>query len=416
MKNNEKTRLTAPIVDSYVERLHRNGLESYPCSQETYAMLPALFAEVMKISPYKSKNVARRLHFRADRGPIEDFGDYDELHDVGEVENRAEFEELWKEFYPDEKHWFTVEFFEEDGFQAVWINNKLIISYRSDSKPTTWGMDARELISWLTDEVIKCQREILNGTYNDTVAKELPPGHRYGTLTRKALWEICPGEKEEYFANLPEADREDFLKLMAETDEDETPSGYLPEMTSGLFFRCCELGYRANKYKKCGELSPQELYLKHADGRDEGLRDVPEDSADAFSKWYFDRERCGGHPWEVCRGGNSTHVSLYVRHSDQGFFFSVEGRSWGRSVETINFYLAIRRAGYPIVIRDGKKLAPRLTGTERIGVVPDGVFPCYCESSFNDDSIIDYINLPHTDREIWAKHCVWFPEPELRLL
>ena len=110
-------------------------------------------------------------------------------------------------------------------------------------------------------------------------------------------------------------------------------------------------------------------------------------------------------------------MTLYEEDvGDQGFFFSVEGRSWGRSVETINFYLAIRRAGYPIVIRDGKKLAPRLTGAERIGVVPDGVFPCYCESSFNDDSIIDYINLPHTDREIWAKHCVWFSEPELRLL
>lgn len=417
MDSNKEIRLTAPKVDGYVNQLSTSGLQPRDCTPETLAMLPELFAEVMKISPYYSNGV-RVLHLCVDRGPIEDFGDYEDMHEWGEVENRAEFEQLWKDYYPDETKWFSVNFYECDDYHAIWINHKMVISYRpkDENKASAFDINATELIAWLIFEVKQCQREILAGTYNARVARDLPPGHRFGTITRKAVWEICPEEKQEYFENLPEPDVQEFMKLMRDTDEEKTPASYLPEMTSGLFFRCCELGYRANKYEKCGKISPKELYLAHADGRDEGLRDIPEDSADAFNKWYFDRERGGGHPWEVCRGGNSTHVSLYILHSDQGFYFSVDGRSWGRSVESINFYLAIRRAGYPVVIRDGKKLANRLTGTDRIGIVPDGVFPSYCESYFHDDNIIDFMNLPDTDREIWASRCVWFPEPELRML
>ena len=415
VENDKAVRLTAPKVQNYIDSLNSYGLEPHACTPETLAMLPELFAEVMKISPYYANGV-RLLHFCVDRGPIEDFGNYEDMLAEEIVTNREDFERLWKEYFPDEKCWFTVGFFENDGYRAIRMNHKLIVSHRDDSQPSHLGIDARELIAWLTGEVKNCQRELRNGTYNDRVARELPPGHRLGTITRKAVWELWPEEKADFFKNISEADVQDFMKLMQSTDEEKTPSGHLSEMTSGLFFRCCELGYRANKYDKLDGRSPKEVYLAHADGRDEGLRDIPEDSAEAFRKWFFDRERGGGHPWEVCRGGNSTHVSLYVAHSEAGFYFSVDGPSWGRSIEAINFYLAIRRAGYPVVIREGKRLAARLTGTDRIGIVPDGVLPVYCEGYFNDDDILDYMNLPDEDRDAWAKRCVWFPEPELRLL
>lgn len=57
------------------------------------------------------------------------------------------------------------------------------------------------------------------------------------------------------------------------------PNGRVEAMTSGLFFRCCALGYEANHYEGC-ELSPKEQYLKHADGRDEGLCGIDENSSD----------------------------------------------------------------------------------------------------------------------------------------
>ena len=70
-------------------------------------MLPDLFAEVMKISPYYADDV-KLLHVRVDRGPIEDFGDYDDMLAEEIVTDREDFERLWKEYFPDEKCWFTV--------------------------------------------------------------------------------------------------------------------------------------------------------------------------------------------------------------------------------------------------------------------------------------------------------------------
>ena len=166
---------------------------------------------------------------------------------------------------------------------------------------------------------------------------------------------------------------------------------------------------------RCGTLSPKELYEKYADGRDEGLMDIDEDSPEAFRNWYEHRER-GGHPWEVCRGGNSTHVSLYVCKTDRGFFFAVAGSSWGRSNETINFYLALHRAGMPVIIDEGNMLADRITGKDKIGIVPQGVFPRYCSHYFPGEQILDFMNLPEEKHDEFAARCVWRDESEISII
>jgi hypothetical protein len=57
-----------------------------------------------------------------------------------------------------------------------------------------------------------------------------------------------------------------------------------------------------------------ELYKRIADGRDNGLTEIALDSADEFVRWQNGelQKFNGNHPWEVIRGGNSTHVSLFV--------------------------------------------------------------------------------------------------------
>ena len=142
---------------------------------------------------------------------------------------------------------------------------------------------------------------------------------------------------------------------------------------------------------------------------------IDEDSPEAFRNWYEHREQ-GGHPWEVCRGGNSTHVSLYVCKADNGFYFAVAGSSWGRSNETIHFYLALHRAGMPVMIDEGNKLADRVKGKDKIGIVPRGVTPRYCESRFPGEKILDFMNLPDEKHDEFAKRCVWRDEPEITLL
>jgi hypothetical protein len=185
-------------------------------------------------------------------------------------------------------------------------------------------------------------------------------------------------------------------------------------MSTGDFYRFCAMGYAANNYSGC-EKTPKEQYYLHADGRDEGLEDVDPDSPEAFDAWLSDRSHYGGHPWEVCRGGNSTHISLYVRKDDKGCYLNLAGDAWNRTIETVKFYLVLRRAGIPVYLSDAHTLADRLAETEKIGIVPDGVFPDYCKSLFPNEQIIDFINLPYEDREKFLPFCTWYEEKPVYL-
>lgn len=80
------------------------------------------------------------------------------------------------------------------------------------------------------------------------------------------------------------------------------------------------------------------------------------DSPVDWDNWYFNREHRGEYPWEVVRGGNSSHVDLFVEHDGSflnlsvrlgkmtkeetilhpyGFYFEVAGKN--REVEAIKF-------------------------------------------------------------------------------
>lgn len=158
------------------------------------------------------------------------------------------------------------------------------------------------------------------------------------------------------------------------------------------------------------------LIDRYADGRDEGLSEIDADSPEAFSKWLNNKSRGGGHPWEVCRGGNSTHIALQVGNDDKGFFLFLAGSSYGRANETLKFFLALSRAGLPVYLHDSDVFIKRIQGTEKIGVMPQGVIPKYCGSAFPDEKIISFMNLPYEDTEAVASKCVWQDIKEVHLL
>ena len=156
-------------------------------------------------------------------------------------------------------------------------------------------------------------------------------------------------------------------------------------------------------------------YFKHADGRDSGLGEIDPDSPTEFSTWYHDSNRHGGHPWEVCRGGNSTHIDLYVVADNDGYSLRVAGSSTWRSVEAIKFFLALHRAGLPVVISQAELLKSRLLGMEKVGIVPVGVWPAYCQSRFPNEDVEAFINLPREDEEKMIPRCVWQPLTQIEL-
>jgi hypothetical protein len=168
----------------------------------------------------------------------------------------------------------------------------------------------------------------------------------------------------------------------------------------------------ANNYTKIEEKSPVELYKAFADGRDEGLTEIDPDSPDAFSRWYGGERKgfAGGHPWEVCRGGNSTHISLYVvEEKTGGWILRLAGCSIGRVNETIKFAIGLFANNIPFRLSDAREILDMMQGDDYIGIVPEGVVPRYCHSWFPEDRINDFMNLGWEETDRLIKASDWYP-------
>ena len=78
--------------------------------------------------------------------------------------------------------------------------------------------------------------------------------------------------------------------------------------------------------------------------------------------------------------------------------------------------MALSRVGLPVYLHDSDIFLKRIKGTEKIGVMPQGVIPKYCESAFPDEKIISFMNLPYENAEAVASKCVWQDIKEVHLI
>ena len=419
LKISEK--LAQPQVYHYIKWLGRAEYRNIDCTmtytERCYELLDELFALLERLKPV-SENGVKSLWLCARRGSIDDFGQqfgsYDDLLADGDIKNYAEYEAYWREMFPDEIEWYQLDAVEDKNrhYRAVLLKHQHVLEQEGSVRKSTLTDDVSPFIEWLIESVRKSIEALEEGTYNEIVEKDLPARHRTGTILRKDLWDLYPEERAEYFENLSQAEVEEFVAC-AVSDKAQLKSK-LPSVTANDFYRFCAMGYKANNYAG-SELSPREQYFKHADGRDSGLGEIDPDSPTEFSTWYHDSNRLGGHPWEVCRGGNSTHIDLYVVADNDGYSLRVAGSSTWRSVEAIKFFLALHRAGLPVVISQAELLKSRLSGMEKVGIVPVGVWPTYCQSRFPNEDVEAFINLPREDEEKMIPRCVWQPLTQIEL-
>ena len=117
-------------------------------------------------------------------------------------------------------------------------------------------------------------------------------------------------------------------------------------------------------------MSGLKMYQRFADGRHEGLTELPASSAEAFKDWYHSK-RGGGHPWEIYRGGNTTHISLGVAERQEGWSVYLAGSSTTRMAETIRIALALQQAGLPVEVYGAEDFMLRLLGVDNLGLIPD---------------------------------------------
>lgn len=401
--------LSAPVVDNLLFQAEQH----YDVTDELTKALFLEFTLMTKEISISGDDELRELWLFAPRGTIEEFADFDECLAAGEVENRLEFEALWLDLFPETLKWYRLATLRYQEIYSVFINRKLVLQLNPESRQC-YSCEKSELLNWLITAAVQSIKLLRSGEYDDFVNHNLPYCRRIGKILRQDYWFVFPEEKEAYLAEIDAGEIDLFENLIFKQQE-KHPDNRLPVMTSGLYFDACQLGYAANQFEGAENLPASELYLKHADGRDDGLLDLDRKSAEAFRAWYFDRKWCGGHPWEVCRGGNSTHISLCVNHDDQGWYFTLAGSSMGRSVETVKFYLALAENGLPVYLRDGTEILAMLKGEDYVGIVPEGVFPRYCDSFFPGEKMLTFMNLPYEKSDQVINAAYWYPIKTARI-
>jgi len=152
-------------------------------------------------------------------------------------------------------------------------------------------------------------------------------------------------------------------------------------ITAAAYFNYCKVAYLAGRRRDDvvdEGLSGRDMYARYADGRHEGLLDIDPDSEEEFAAWIdhtHPKRGGGGHPWEIKRGGNTTHIDLCVSrpsaYQKEGFIVTLRGESIGRMVETMQMLIAIHDAGFPITITNPEGVRKRLLAQDNIGIIPE---------------------------------------------
>lgn len=152
-----------------------------------------------------------------------------------------------------------------------------------------------------------------------------------------------------------------------------------PALSAREYFRYCKLAYVAGKRpdeEVDQSMSGRAMYRRFADGRHEGLLDIDEESTGEFGDWIdgkHPKRSTGGHPWEIKRGGNTTHVDLAVYRppgGKDGFHIELIAPALGRLAEAVRMLLAIHARRLPITIDDPEGIRKRLLAQDNIGIVP----------------------------------------------
>ncbi len=372
-------------------------------------LLDELFSVMKMIKA--SNNGWRTIYISLERGPEPDDEECQEMVELGEYESKESYLESWREYNAMPFRFYRISAGEnEEGFRVLSIDYRYAMEYdprgyegfHSSDISFAWGDELQTVLKGLVEDVRISMAKVLDGTYDDWLKENLPARNRLGRIRRSDIWEAFPGSRDSFLEGLADDEIHQYSEAVDRGLTKRENIGRLERMTSGEFFRACAIGYRAVGESEYGLRlradSDKGLYLENADGRDDGLTELPEGDSDAFDEWSGGKKDFnGGHPWEVCRGGNSTHVDFFPIKDERGWCFGVRGKH--RMLEVVRFYLAISRAGLPVYVADDEAIRDGILGKDIVGIVPEGVFPRYCESLFPNEMIVDFTNLDLEDEE-----------------
>ncbi|MBR2827975.1 MAG: hypothetical protein IKE70_01930 [Bacilli bacterium] len=398
--------MKAPRFDSIIRRLDNRNYNPQIYTRKVKVKLNELYDLLDKIKPILEDDL-KKIYFSAERGTIEDYGNYEELKEFGEVSSYEEFEKYYKEDYPDDKNWYQMSTNKYKNYRMISINSNIIIYADMDNENDFFeSYELLELLDFLIQKVKECIKKLEDGTYNEYIANNYSYKNKFGVIKRKDYWELYPDSKKNLFNEISQ----DEMNYFIENARDQILNR-IKNMTSRKYFECVALAYKSIGYE-IGNLSDKELYLKYADGRDEGLCKIDEDSKEEFDIWYNDKTRFGGHPWEIIRGHSFARVDLYVAMDEEGYYLSIDGNTILRKIEIVKIFNAFNKNNIPIRIFHPEIIKESLKGNDYIGIVPRYIVPIRCESYFKKYKPREFTHVE--DYEI-VKYIKWEPLEKIEL-
>jgi hypothetical protein len=291
----------------------------------------------------------------------------------------------------------------ENTYYCHWTEWDLSLELSTKGKiknPVYWSLndgDSKKL-SYMLTRFTTVVKRITNDwlrEYRETL-KDLPLVMRFGIIPKGIIWKYYP-DLYRPDIDLGKMKTARFTRYVRVGKFRSDYAGNHREMSLALFMKYCKVAYTANFRRFKGaikkDMSGLEMYKRLADGRHEGLVELPPESAKAFKQWYHSG-RGGGHPWEVYRGGNTTHIDLGVIEKADGWSVFLRGSSTSRMAETIRIALALEAEGLPVEIHDAEELRSRLLGMDNMGIIPKFIINHRASQHFdNGDKVYDCAHL-----------------------
>lgn len=392
-------KFTAPELDSLLRIFEIQTFNPENYDKKVKEKIHKLYELLDRIKPLDGGDDLKILYFCVERGTIENYGDYAELKADDEVSSYTEFKQYFQNDYPDDVYWYRMVTNRYQNYRTISINYKNIIYADMDDKRDCFeNRSLQELLDFLISKVEECIQMLEKNTYNHYVSSNLPYQNRFGVIQRSDYWKLYPEVKKNLLCDISQKEIDAFLE-----NASEDADGRIQKMTAGKYFECVRLAYESNHYD-IANLSDRELYLKYADGRDADLSKIALDSSEEFEQWYLNKNRLGGHPWEIMRGHSFYRVNLYIAHDEDGYYLSLDGSRILRKVEIAKIYLSLKNNQIPVRISEVDVIKNALCGKDYIGIVPSPIIPIQCGSYFKDYKPLEFVRM-EDDKII--DHVIW---------
>lgn len=254
------------------------------------------------------------------------------------------------------------------------------------------------MLDFLISKVEECIKKLEIGIYNDYIKENYSYKNRFGVISRKDYWKLYPDNKKNLLNKISQEEMDYFIENASEKQENR-----IKNMTSGKYFEYVSLAYKSIEYE-ISDLANKELYLKYADGRDEGLSKIDENSSAQFDKWYNDDTKFGGHPWEIIRGHSFARVNLQAGHDEFGYYLLLDGSKILRKIEIAKIFTILNKNNIPVQIYNVDVIKDAFSGEDYIGIVPDKIVPISCDGYFKEYKPLEFM---HMEDDRILKHIKW---------